>query len=126
MEQGVGAALGGFPDLIQQLAGGLRIVPATVQLGQGDEGGQLLFGQVNGAGTPQGVVEPLSGPIRIAQLQGGAALEAGGTDQVAFDTLDLDQPGGAVGQVAGLGGLALVEGELGAVGEDPTFGWLVV
>jgi hypothetical protein len=57
VEQGIWAALGRFPHIVQHGAGGFGIALATAQFGQCDEGLEFFFCEVYCASAGQGVVE---------------------------------------------------------------------
>ena len=116
MQQRIWAALGGFPDIVQQVAGGLGIALATSQFSQRDEGREFFLGEIHGAGTGQGVVESLVREGMVGQCCRGLALEARGSDELALVALHLGQIPSTAGERLGRGRIAKPERQFGEVG----------
>src|ERR1022692_2538470 len=97
VEYGIRAALGEFPDLVEQFARGGGVALAAMQFGQRGQSWDLFFDAVNRAGGGQGLVQAFVGERQVAQRQTCFALQARCADEVALVASSVGQFPGTVG-----------------------------
>lgn len=116
VEERVRPALGGIPDLVEQLAGLLWLTLLQCQFRQRNQGGQFFLHEVDFAGAFEGVVQALLGELVLPQPQRGLPLAAGRADKVCFVASMMRLLPGALSVCQGFGGLVQPEVVLGEEG----------
>src|SRR5262249_470644 len=112
MKERIWPALGGDPDLVEEVPRGVVGLLPSVQFGQSRQGGKFFRDVVDSTGASEGVVQALGGGGQIAYAQGCLAVESGGSDEVAFNAVDMRQFPGALRERQRLAGLTEPEAAL--------------
>src|SRR6185312_2288883 len=125
VEDGIRAAFGGIPNLIEEFAGDGGFVFAPVEFGLRGECGEFFFEATDRAGAGERVLEALGGGIQVVQTERGGAVKTRGADEVDFVALDSGKFPGALSKGKSTVGFDEPEAALGEEGADKALALLI-